>query len=112
MHGFYRFVRHDEPPGGMFREADFNGVRHGKQLPWNVADKLLQQLEKVLIAHFGAEELLKIVLNPIEPGIHLTEEKYSERVTKDPEFNDRLEAGYLMDEIRGYRAKHGAAGPK
>ena len=100
------------PPGGMFREGDFHGERQGKQLAWNEADKVLQQLEKVLIAHFGAEELLKIALNPIEPGTHLTEEEYSERVSKDREFNDRQEAGYLMNEIMGYRAKHGPVGPK
>lgn len=100
------------PPGGMFREADFHGERQGKQLAWNEADKLLQQLEKVLIAQFGAEKLLMIALNPIEPGAHLTEAEFSERVSKDPEFSDRLEAGYLMNEIMGYRAKHGPVGPK
>ncbi|WP_193214813.1 hypothetical protein [Luteolibacter marinus] len=93
--------------GEMFREEDFTGERAGKQLSWAQADKLLKQLEQVLIAHYGTEELLEIALNPIEPGAHVSVADFGERMGKDPVFTDRLEARYLMDVIMSYRARHG-----
>ncbi len=94
-------------PGEIFLAKDFVEERDGKQLPWEQADKLLTQLEQVLLAHYGAAKLLEIVLHPIEPGGHVSEEEFGERIAKDPGFSDRLEARYLMDEIIAYRTTHG-----
>lgn len=95
-------------------EVYLSGTLHGpdgdgQPLPRREAEKYFQQLESVLINHFGAEVLLGIILNPVEPGIHLSEDEFVKKLETEDGFNDRLEAGYLMREIIDYRSKRGPA---
>jgi hypothetical protein len=83
----------------------------GKPVSHAQAEGYFQQLEEVLIAHYGAEKLLNIVLHPIEPGVHMSEKEFVDKLS-DPEFDDLLEARYLMQEIIDYRSRHGHAAAK
>lgn len=72
------------------------------------AEGYFQQLEEVLIAHYGAEKLLNLVLHPIEPGVHMSEKEFVDKLS-DPKFDDLLEARYLLREVIAYRSRHGQA---
>lgn len=95
-----------ETPGEIYLREEFSKIG-GKPLSFEASEKYLQRVEKALLAHYGAEKLLEIVLHPIEPGIHLTEEEFGKK-SSEPKFNDRMDAQYLMQEIVEYRTSHGA----
>jgi hypothetical protein len=94
-------------PGEVYLFTD-----DGRQtpLPPHEVEVLWKQLEAVLLAHYGAEELLKIMLNP--PEASLTEEEFRDKLLNDLEFMDRFDARCLMEEIITYRRKHSPAKKK
>jgi hypothetical protein len=94
-------------PGEIYLSSNFGDGRNKKPLSYNEANEFLKRIEKTLIEHYGAEKLLEIVLNPVEPRIHLSEEEFGKKMTSDPTFDDTLDARYLIQEIMEYRESHG-----
>ena len=94
-------------PGEIYLSDNFGDGENRKSLSYNEANEYLKRIEKALIEHYGAEKLLEIALNPVEPRIHMSEEEFGKKMTSDPAFNDSLDARYLIQEIVEYRESHG-----
>ena len=94
-------------PGEIYLSDKFGSGENKKPLSFDEANEYLKRIEKALIEHYGAEKLLELVLNPVEPRIHMSEEEFGKKMSSDPAFDDSLDARYLVQEIITYRGSHG-----
>lgn len=68
--------------------------------------RALQQIETILIAKYGKDELFRIVMNPLMVGKNLTDEEYMKMQNSDPHFNEKVDLMELLDRIKEYRSQH------